>query len=149
MSHSTITKSGTQQRVGWVLVFGVAFLQTLAAGFLLLFSGPGTFESDTGVSWDELSSVFPTVADQFSGAQQASLVATLALGLISLAVTYFALRHAQRWAWFTLWILPASMIPGIISLAQSENQAGAAVFGAALVLLATAGLILSFRRRDL
>jgi hypothetical protein len=100
------------------------------------------------VSWAELSSAFPTVADQFSGAQEASLVATLALGLISLSVTYFALRDGQRWAWFTLWLLPASMVPGMVSLAQSENQAGVAVFAGGLVLLAVVGLILSYRRID-
>jgi hypothetical protein len=149
MSSTTITESGTRQSFGWVLVFGIAFLQTLTALMLLVFSGPATFEDDTGVSWDELSRVFPTVADQFSGAQQASLVATLALGLISLSVTYFALRNGQRWAWFTLWVLPASMIPGIVGLAQSENQAGVALFGGALVLVALVGLVLSYRRTDI
>ena len=92
--------------------------------------------------------MFPTVADQFSMSQQASLVSTLALGLVSLSVTYFALRDGQQWAWFTMWILPASMIPGMISLAQSENQAGVAVFAGGLILVAAVGLVLSYRRAD-
>ncbi len=50
------------------------------------------FEGDTGLAWTELSSVFPTVATQFTMAQQSSLVTTLAVGLFSLAVTYFAFR---------------------------------------------------------
>jgi hypothetical protein len=144
MSSSSITTVQTRQKAGWVLVFGVALLQTISAGFLLLFSGPATFESDTGVSWAELSGAFPTVADQFSGAQQASLVATLALGLVSLSVTYFALRDGQRWAWFTMWLLPASMIPGMVSLAQSESQVGVAVFAGGLILVAVVGLVLSY-----
>lgn len=148
MSTLDITTKQTKQNFGWVLVFAVALLQTVSAAMLLLFSGSDTFESDTGVSWAELTRAFPTVADQFSMAQQASLVATLALGLVSLAVIYFAMRDGQRWAWFTLWILPASMIPGMVNLAQSENQAGVALFAGGLILIAAVGLVLSYRGLD-
>lgn len=148
MTAVDVTSKQTRRNVGWVLVFVVALLQTVSAAMLLLFSGSDTFESDTGVPWSELASVFPTVADQFTMSQQASLVATLALGLISLSVTYFALRDGQRWAWFTMWILPASMIPGMVSLAQSEYQAGVAVFAAGLILIAAVGLVLSDRRMN-
>ena len=72
MDSLNVSHTESRQNLGWVPVFGVALLQALSATFLLAFSGPGTFESDTGVRWDELVSVFPTVADQFTGAQQAS-----------------------------------------------------------------------------
>ncbi len=135
----------TKQNAGWMLIFVVALLPALSAIFLLAFSGSRTFEEDTGVSWSELSSTFPTVATQFTIVQQASLVATLAVGLQSLAITYFALRKGQRWAWFAAWILPAYMLPGIVGLARTENQAGVALFGGAFVLISVAGLAISFR----
>ena len=97
MNNVGVTGTKTIRTSGWVLVFAVGLLQTVSAVFLLAFSGPSTFEADTGVSWAALSEQFPTVADQFSMVQQASLVGTLALGLISLAVTFFALRNGQRW----------------------------------------------------
>jgi len=97
----------TKRNSGWMLIFGVAFLQTLSATFLLAFSGSQTFEADTGVAWSELSSTFPTVATQFTIVQGASLVATLAVGLLSLSIIYFGLRKGRRWAWFAAWILPA------------------------------------------
>jgi hypothetical protein len=148
MNNVGVTGTKTIRTSGWVLVFAVGLLQTVSAVFLLAFSGPSTFEADTGVSWAALSEQFPTVADQFSMVQQASLVGTLALGLISLAVTFFALRNGQRWGWFTMWILPASMIPGMVSLAQSENQSGVALFAGALILVASVGIVLSYRRMD-
>jgi hypothetical protein len=148
MNNVGVTGTKTIRTSGWVLVFAVGLLQTVSAVFLLAFSGPSTFEADTGVSWAALSEQFPTVADQFSMVQQASLVGTLALGLISLAVTFFALRNGQRWGWFTMWILPASMIPGMVSLAQSENQSGVALFAGALILVASIGIVLSYRRMD-
>lgn len=148
MTSIDVTSTKTRQNSSWVLIFFVALLQTVSAGFLLAFSGPDTFESDTGVPWAELVRVFPTAADQFSMSQEASLVATLALGLTSLSVTYFAVRDGQRWAWFTMWILPASMIPGMVALARSEYQAGVAVFAGALILMAVVGLVLSYRQID-
>lgn len=132
-------------KTGWALLIFVAFIQALSALFLWISSGPAGFEADTGVAWTELAQEFPTVAMQFAMTQQSSLVTTLAAGLLALAILMFAFRGGQRWAWFALWILPASMVPGTISLARTDNQAGIAVFGSALILLAIVGLLLSFR----
>ena len=134
-----------QANYGWGFLFVVAILQTLAATMLLFGSGPATFEADTGVAWEELTDVFPTVAAQFEGAQQASVIGTLGIGLFSLFVSYFPFRSGQRWSWFAMWILPLSSIPGIVSLARTENQAGVAVFGGIIVLIAVAGLLLAIR----
>jgi hypothetical protein len=129
MNTLTHPATKTNSNTGWMILFIVALLQAVAAFFLLLGSGPTTFEADTGVAWAELARVFPTVAVQFEMAQQASLVGNLAIGLLCLLISYFALREGQRWAWFALWILPDSMVPGTLSLLRTENQAGAAVFG--------------------
>lgn len=145
MNTERLPDTQTQPNKGWTLLFAVALLQAVASLFLLLASGPATFEADTGVAWSELSGIFPTVATQFVMAQQASLVANLALGLFSVLVIYFAFRSGQRWAWFAMWILPVSMIPGTVSLLRTENQAGAAVFGIVFILITIAGLLISFR----
>lgn len=145
MNSTNLTIGKTIQNYGWVLLFIVAFLQSLSGLFLLVFSGPEVFEGDTGVSWFELSHVFPSVAAQFTMAQQSALVGSLAIGLFSMAVITFAFRERQRWSWLTMWILPVSMVPGTVSLARTENQAGIALFGGSFVLLAVAGLLLSFR----
>ena len=92
MSTSNQMTGKSNQNYGWVLLFIVALLQALSALFLLISIGPELFKGDTGVAWAELSSVFPTVATQFTMAQQSSLVSTLAVVLFSLAVTYFAFR---------------------------------------------------------
>jgi len=136
---------GESANWGWVLVFVVAAVRTLGGLMLLLFSGPATFEGDTGIAWSELNDVYPTVATQFSTAQQAALIGSLAIGLFSLAIAYFALRDGQRWAWWILWILPASLLPSILSLAQMGEQAWVAVFGGLVALLAAVGLLISYR----
>lgn len=135
----------SKQNFGWILVLAVAALQVLSAAMLLIGSGPGTFEADTGVAWNELLTAYPTVADQFLMAQQASLVGNLGLGLVSIAVALFALRNGERWAWFIMWILPASMVPGMLNLAATETQGGVAVFAGLIILIAVVGLLISYR----
>ena len=133
------------QNFGWPFLLGVTGLQVLVVMMLLLANAAAAFEADTGVAWATLAAAYPTVATQFAMSRQASLVGNLAVGAFALLVTFFGLRSGQRWAWFTLWILPASMLPGTVSLLRTENQAGAAVFGGVFMALAVAGLFLSYR----
>jgi len=132
-------------KIGKGLLLFVAGLQAFSSLMLMVGSGPGTFESDTGVAWDTLSNQFPTVAYQFSMAQTASLVAYLSTDLLAIAILSFAFTRAQRWAWVAMWILPASILPGAISLARTENQWGVAVFAGMFILMAVLGLVFSYR----
>ena len=144
---TTLTQPATQTKpnYGWLIVFIVALLQAVATLFLLLGDSAATFEADTGVAWATLMAAYPTVATQFEMAQQTALVGNLAIALFALLITYFALRTGQRWAWFALWILPISIVPGTISLLRTENQAGWAVFGGVFILIAVIGLLLSYQ----
>ncbi|HUF37761.1 MAG TPA: hypothetical protein VMN57_04500 [Anaerolineales bacterium] len=129
---------------GWVLVLIVAILQALSSFFLLFGNSVETFEVDTGIAWTELIEVFPTVATQVEMSQQSSTAGSLVIGLMSIAIILFALRKGDVWAWFTMWLMPLFMLPGTISLAQSDNPAWVAVMGGGLILLAALGLLISF-----
>jgi ABC-type spermidine/putrescine transport system permease subunit I len=143
MGNSPLDMQVVVQNYGWILVSIVALLVSLSGISLVTSSAADEFERDTGVSWEKLSGEYPTVAAQFLMTRQSALVTTTAVALIALAVAYFAFRTGQRWAWFAMWIMPASMAPGIISLFRTENQRMIAYFGAFLVLLAVAGLLVS------
>lgn len=142
LTHSA-TKANSNP--GWIILFIVALLQVVATLFLLLGDSAATFEADTGVAWATLTVAYPTVATQFEMAQQAALVGNLAIALFALLITVFALRIGQRWAWFAMWILPISIVPGTISLLRTDNQAGVAVFGGVFILIAVSGLLVAYR----
>lgn len=144
MDNLTNSSGRTSRNFGWVLVFIVAILQTLSSLFLLFGNRAETFEIDTGIAWVDLIAVFPTVAEQFENAQQAATAGSLAIGIMSIAIVLFALRKGAVWAWFTMWLMPLYMLPGTISLAQSDDPAWVAVMGGAFILLAVAGLLISF-----
>jgi len=129
---------------GWVLVLMVAILQALSSFFLIFGNSVETFEVDTGIAWTELVEVFPTVATQIEMSQQSSIVGSLVIGLMSIAIISLAMRKGEVWAWFTMWLMPLFMLPGTISLAQSDNPAWVAVMAGGFILLAVLGLLISF-----
>jgi hypothetical protein len=92
-----------------------------------------------------LEETYPTVAANFSVANQGALVANMALGLFSLAVIHFAFRKGQPWSWFALWIPPLSMVPGVVNLILSNTPAWIVYLGGGIILLTILGLLISFR----
>jgi hypothetical protein len=144
MDNLTDRSGRTSRSFGWVLVFIVAILQALSSFFLLFGNSAETFEVDTGIAWADLVAAFPTVAEQFENAQQASTAGSLVIAIMSIAIILFALRKGEVWAWFTMWLMPLYMLPGTISLAQSDDPAWVAVMGGAFILLAVVGLLISF-----
>jgi len=131
------------RRVGWTLVLAVASIQSLAGGAMLLGGVQATFEGDTGVSWAAVEAAFPTVTAQFEIVSQSSLAGALVVGVYSAVVCIYGLRAGQRWAWLSLWLLPAYMLPGIAGLLGTDNQQAFGYFGLALVAVAALGLLVS------
>lgn len=129
------------QRVGWMMVLGVAIIQALAGGAMLLGDVRTSFEQDTGVAWATLESAYPTVTEQFALASRSSLMGAFVVGAYSVAVCAFGLRMGLRWAWIALWLMPVSMLPGIIGLLNTDNQQMFGYFGLGLVAVTVLGLL--------
>lgn len=123
----------------------VALLQVFASFGQLVADQEKIFRGDTGVGWSDFEETYPTVAAHFSVANQGALVANIALGLFALAVIHFAFRKVQPWSWFALWILPLSMVPGVLNLVLSNTPAWIIAFGGGIILLAILGLVISIR----
>ncbi len=131
------------RQVGWTLVLAVAGIQSLAGGMMLVGNVEASFARDTGVPWAVVEAAFPTVTAQFEIASRSSLAGALVVGVYSVVVCVFGLRAGERWAWFTLWLLPAFMLPGIVGLLGTDNQQAFGYFGLGLVAVAAIGLLLS------
>jgi hypothetical protein len=135
----------SRPRVGFILLFAVALLQSAVTLFYLLATGPELhFAGNTGIAWAEFSRANPTVAGEYAMTRYASLAANLAMGLFALAILYFPFRDGRRWAWFTLWILPAYLSLIALNRAQNGNDPALIWMAALLILVAVAGLLISY-----
>lgn len=134
-------------KIGRILLFIPAVLYTLVIMFvisLLLINGREAFMlDDFGGAWVMLSQNYPHAADDFFHIMKREFTGLLCCGIFSLIIITFAFKHENRWAWFTLWLLPAIMVEDI--LFAIEKQTGLEYLFSTLAFLAVLGLLISFR----
>jgi hypothetical protein len=132
---------------GRILLHISATLYTLVAVWVasLFLAGGGDkfMREDIGGAWVMLTDKYPTAAEYLLHAIKSDLIASLGVGLFSLTILKFAFKNGQRWSWFMMWFLPASMTERI--LYEINMQSGFEYFFGGLVILAVMGLLLSYR----
>ncbi len=68
----------------------------------------------------------------------------LGLSLFATSIAYFPYRRGERWAWYTMWIVPAVMI--LATLREfATDQPGIGLLYLGFTALALVGLLLPFR----
>ena len=85
---------------------------------------PAIGESITGVPWEELQASSPKVANLIDMQVRYGEASMFILSLLSLAITIYAFRPGQRWAWYTLWILPLWNVAIFLTTFVAERQPG-------------------------
>lgn len=141
-----------EQHAWW----GLAFLTVVIVVFGVtdMLAGPAADVaipmSLTGLTLAELeaeSAAGYRLFDFFTRANGLSLVM---MGLLATAVLVFAYRRQRRWAWWTMWLLPAWTIPGvllyvIVGLAPGQPPPPPMLSGPVFGVLAAAILLVSAR----
>jgi hypothetical protein len=105
----------------------------------------------TGTTWQELKSADPAAARFIDSQVRTGGRHLLLIGLLSLAITVFGLRRAQRWAWLTMWVWPLWLLLTVISLVLTKKVPGAGVpvpiiSGTIFLVITVATLALSYRK---
>ena len=132
---------------GRILLFIPATLYTLlilwVISLFLIGGGDDFMLTDFDGAWIMLTRQFPNVAEDFLHFVKGNLITSLGIGLFSLTILKFAFKHRERWAWFIMWLLPASMIEDILN--GISKRSGFECFFGGLVTLAVLGLLIAFR----
>lgn len=141
------------QKYAWVLLV-IASLPFLIFGIsALLFGlslsdfpvglpgGPDAVENLTGVSWDETLRSNPVALTLLRGVSRVTGMAFLAFAVFAIVTSSSAYRRGERWAWFTLWTLPAFML----GLLLHEREGEFIQMPVTLLVLSLLGLLLPFR----
>lgn len=142
------------QRYAWVLLVLVALPILLFGVGALLFGlslsdfpvglpgGPDAVESLTGVTWDETLSSNPAALTLLRGISRVEGLALLGFAIVTIVISSSAYRRGERWAWFTLWTLPAFMI----GLLLHEREGEFIQMPAILLSLSLLALLLPYRK---
>lgn len=134
------------ERHAWVLIFFVGIVGLIFPVRPLLGSpsDPQEVRSLTGMTFDEVAASQPRITSYVNVVERAFGTALLFFILLGLVLSAFPYRRGEKWAWFTLWTAPVSLL----AFTVMNISAGGAVWPLLLVLmiLSLVGLLLPIRK---
>lgn len=135
------------EKHAWILIFPVGIVG-LILGILLLLglpADPQAVKNLTGMTFDEIIASQPRIASLLTRlVARAFGVAQLSFFLSVLVITAVPYRKGEKWAWYTLWIVPAS----VLSFTAINLSVGGGIWPIfiVLVIIALLGLLLPYRK---
>lgn len=137
----------------WVLFLVLGVLEIVfGAGDMIvgIENDPAILISATGRTPAELKAQDPLIYNAMDNQQRIIGLSFLMNGALVSIVSFTAFRQGARWAWFTLWIIPAGMVFGVVSSYKTrlpgESLAPPFYSGSLFAVLTMVWLALSHRK---
>jgi hypothetical protein len=109
----TTKKERAREKYGWV-VFLFLGLLWLVVGLTQLFNPEAYLDTEvqhiTGMSLSELEASFPEATEHVRFLWGSIGVLKTSWSLMLLAIVLTAYRRGEKWAWYTLWLVPATLV---------------------------------------
>lgn len=135
------------RKYAWVILSLLSVLLMMNIIFVALFEDhPSEFEKDTGATWSAFTSAYPGIAAAYTFQQHLVYAAFVSLALFALLTSYFGLRKGYRWAWFSLWLLPATLILTTLLFFLQSRQPGVGFVYGTYALISIVALLLPSRK---
>jgi hypothetical protein len=140
MSMNTIGKNA------WLILFGLGILGIVFGLQFTFLSTPDAqaVESLTGMTWEEIQTSNPGMANLVKLGFRALGIEILGFSLLSLVLVWFGYRKDVKWTWYASWTLPITLLG--FTITNSRVGGGEWPRFIALIIVALFGLILPFRR---
>ncbi len=119
------------ERHSWKVFLGLSLIIVLF-GLGDIVAGGSTFETGegptllgiTGMTWQELQTASPQVANLVDYLVRSGGAHLLVVGLLSTFISLTAFRQGQRWAWYAMWIWPLWIVLVVPVLLNAYQQPG-------------------------
>ena len=143
---------GLERHAWWGLAFFTALLAIFGVTDVLAGASADVAiaTSLSGLKLAELEAESPTVYRLFDFFTRVNGFSLVLAGLLGTAVVVFAYRRQRRWAWWTMWVLPAwgvgaALFYVVAGLAPGQPPPPPMVGGPIIALLSAAILLVSSR----
>ncbi|MCC7451763.1 MAG: hypothetical protein IT324_30420 [Anaerolineae bacterium] len=134
------------QRYAWVILFLLGILLVVN---IVVVAGVEDhvheFQEDTGTAWNEFAAAYPSVADAYVQNQRLLFLCFASVALFAVIITYFGFRNGNRWAWYAMWLLPATLTVTTIWMIPARQTELPILYGG-FTLVAVIGLLLPIRK---
>ena len=106
-------KERLNEKYGWVVFLGLGLLW-LVVGLSQLFNPEGLIENEAqhiiGMSLSELEASFPEATELVRFLFGTIGVLKTSWSLLVLSITLWPYRKGEKWAWYTMWLVPAVLV---------------------------------------
>ena len=137
------------EKYGWV-VFVALGLLWVVVGFYQAFLPDGLAENDAphiiGMSWSELKASSPVATDFVRWLYGAMGLLKTSWSLLVLAITLTGYRRGEKWAWYTLWLVPILLVSSALFNVSFVGDVSHTLQWIPITSISLVGLLLPIRK---
>jgi hypothetical protein len=137
------------QKYAWVIYLALGLLWVVV-GLAQAFFPDALLDTDaqrvTGMSWNELSTSSPEATELVRYHYWEMGLLKLSWSFFVLAITLTGYRKGEKWAWYTLWLVPICLVSYAIFYAGWFGGVGEAMESIPIISISLIGFILPYKK---
>ena len=137
------------ERYAWVILFALGLLWVVF-GFVQAFFPAGVAETDaqhvTGMSWSALKDSSPEASNLVRFLFGALGLIKMSWSFLVIAITLTGFRKGEKWAWYTLCLVPIVLVSSGLFRAWFFGDASEMLQSIPVVTISLVGLFLPYRK---
>ena len=137
------------EKYGWV-VFLFLGLLWVVVGLVQVFSPDELLRTDTqlitGMSWSELKTLSPVATDLVRFHYGGMGLLKTSWSFLVLAITLTGYRRGEKWAWYTMWLVPALLVWNAIYNVNFTGNVNQMLEWIPVTTVSLLGLLLPYRK---
>ena len=109
VKETEVVRARAYERYAWILPLIIGMMGILFGSIVAISGEPPeqeAFANIAGLTWQEAQSEIPGVADYITITLRSEGQFIVAFGVFITAISIFPYRRGERWAWYTLWLIP-------------------------------------------
>lgn len=137
------------EKYGWVVYLALGLLW-LVVGIMQAFFPDGLIDNEaqlvTDMSWNELMSSDPAASELIRFTYGGLGLLKVSWSLFVLVITLTGYRRGEKWAWYTLWLVPILLVGCALFNAGWFGRINEALQFIPITSVSLLGLILPYRK---
>jgi len=137
------------EKYGWVIFIALGLLWVVV-GLTQVFLPDGLIENNaqlvTDMSWSELKASSPVASDLIRWLYGALGLLKTSWSFLVLAITLTGYRRGEKWAWYTLWLVPVLLVSSGLFNVIFVGDVFLMLEWIPIMTLSLLGLILPYRK---
>ena len=144
MTSLVVPQENRVPRASWFILAGVTLFTTLN-GLWVAITPVGAQTELSGRTWEQFAAADPEVTRIYAMDLVLLGMTLTAFSILGMIVTVIPYRHGERWAWFTLWLVPL-VYAGMALTMLSDQYYDVGYMYLGFFVISLTGMLIPIRR---